>query len=212
MNEIGIPLPTGRKSAFAARNREALVTSAIKTLARLGSQASIDDFAKDADLAVSTIYKHFENREQLVQAAILAGMSEWETWMTEQLSTIEDPLEALISPMRLIVKMRHTHPDYAQIALNTQREFLNLIPSLTAQLRENILSLAKADLLPSTDLEARVANLGACLNSAFVTANRESNPNQAAALLQIRVALELIGLTSDQAAELMCRPLPSNLN
>jgi protease II len=70
----------GRKSAYVARNRAALLRATQETLAEHGSSATVELVAEHAQMAVSTIYKHFPNKEVLFETAFLAGMTEWEEW------------------------------------------------------------------------------------------------------------------------------------
>ena len=51
---------TGRKAAYVARNRAALIKSAQAIFAELGGAATIEEVAAHAEVAVSTVYKHFE--------------------------------------------------------------------------------------------------------------------------------------------------------
>ena len=95
------PPNVGRKSAYVARNRAALLRASQRVLAEIGPEASIDQFAEAAEISVSTIYKHFDNKEALIAAAYIEAFHDWELWADEQLKGIDDPLEDLVMPMRL---------------------------------------------------------------------------------------------------------------
>jgi len=51
---------TGRKSAYVARNREVILKAAITVFAREGAKATMDDVSDQAQIAMSTVYKHFK--------------------------------------------------------------------------------------------------------------------------------------------------------
>ena len=157
-------------------------------------------------MAVSTVYKHFSNRDQLFNVAVLSAMSDWETWALNIASTEDDPLAGLVLPMRLLVKMNLTHPVYSQIALRSTKEYASLLPQLAATLSAHINDLAELKLIDVGDLESRVTNLVACLTSAFETATRDGDLSSA--LKQIETSLNLIGISPDLAGKLMNRPLP----
>ncbi|HEX2904479.1 MAG TPA: TetR/AcrR family transcriptional regulator [Jatrophihabitans sp.] len=54
--------------ADARRNHDRLVTAARKVFAARGSEASMDEIAKAADVGVGTLYRHFPKRIDLVEA------------------------------------------------------------------------------------------------------------------------------------------------
>lgn len=54
--------------ADARRNYDRLVTAARQILAERGSEASMDEIAKAADVGVGTLYRHFPKRIDLVEA------------------------------------------------------------------------------------------------------------------------------------------------
>lgn len=54
--------------ADARRNYERLVTAAREVFAARGSEASMDEIAKAADVGVGTLYRHFPKRIDLVEA------------------------------------------------------------------------------------------------------------------------------------------------
>jgi AcrR family transcriptional regulator len=68
------PAPTktpviGRaQRADARRNREKVLAAARRQFARAGIDAQIDEIARDAGVGVGTVYRHFPNKEDLLQA------------------------------------------------------------------------------------------------------------------------------------------------
>jgi AcrR family transcriptional regulator len=58
-----VPPELGRKAAYVARNREALLKSTQEVLAIKGEMVTIEDIAEHAEVAVSTIYKHFKDKD-----------------------------------------------------------------------------------------------------------------------------------------------------
>ena len=46
---------TGRKSAYVARNREAILKAALTVFGREGAQATMDDVSAEAQMAMSTV-------------------------------------------------------------------------------------------------------------------------------------------------------------
>ncbi|CAB4689834.1 MAG: TetR family transcriptional regulator [Actinobacteria bacterium] len=189
---------SGRKSAYYLRNRAQILSSAQKLIATAGDGFTIEDVAKDADMAASTIYKHFESREALINEAIVSAMKDWEDWAIQQSSTLSSDLEQLIAPMLLFIAMSKTHPTYAQIAVNAQSALEVIEPQLTANLGKHIKRLASAGVLESNKIEDRLANLISCLRSAFF---QSVKGNQTGAQSQIALALTMLGIREVEASK-----------
>lgn len=62
---------TGERAlrADAQRNRDRLLTAAVRAFSSAGPAASLDAIAKDAGVGIGTLYRHFPTREALVEAA-----------------------------------------------------------------------------------------------------------------------------------------------
>ena len=69
-----------RMRADARRNRELLVAAAHDVFASQGAGASMEAIAKEAGVGVGTLYRHFPNRLDLVEAVYQTDVDElWET-------------------------------------------------------------------------------------------------------------------------------------
>ncbi|HUE09063.1 MAG TPA: TetR family transcriptional regulator [Acidimicrobiales bacterium] len=69
-----------RMRADARRNRELLVAAAHDVFASQGAGASMEAIAKEAGVGVGTLYRHFPNRLDLVEAVYQTDVEElWET-------------------------------------------------------------------------------------------------------------------------------------
>jgi AcrR family transcriptional regulator len=54
----------------AQRNRERILEVAKEAFARSGTNASLDDIAKDAGVGAGTPYRHFPRRDALIEAGL----------------------------------------------------------------------------------------------------------------------------------------------
>lgn len=89
--------------ADAQRNRERILEVAKLAFTRSGANTSLDDIASDAGVGPGTLYRHFPNREELLQAVYRSEM--------EKLAAAErnfaqsmPPLEALRAWLLLFVE------------------------------------------------------------------------------------------------------------
>lgn len=200
--EFSPPENTGRKAAYVARNRLALLKSTQEILATKGDAVTIEEIAEHAEVAVSTIYKHFKDKDALISATILWGFKTWEEWALEQVADIEDPLEQLVTPMRLFVRVHQTHPHHARSVVN----FFGFITKFAPQVQENLAVhielLTKLKILEVDKPTAAASNIFAIM--AFTQIEQTTNPKAkiADADLAIRSALSMLGISDEMAKKL----------
>jgi AcrR family transcriptional regulator len=192
----------GRKAAYVARNRAALLKSTQEVLAIKGETVTIEDIAEHAEVAVSTIYKHFKDKDALVEATILWGFKSWEEWALNQVADIADPLEQLVMPMRLFVRTAKTHPHHAQSLVNFFGIMKNIAPEVRMNLENHLILLNKIKVLEVENAAAAAKNIFAIM--AFTLMDQATNPkaNIADADKAIRSALSMIGISEAKAKKL----------
>lgn len=97
------PAPPPRKPrADAARNRELILTTAREAFTKLGADVTMDDVAKQAGIGPGTLYRHFPNRDALVEAVYRGEVEKLATAQRE-LSQSQPPVEALRAWMKMFV-------------------------------------------------------------------------------------------------------------
>jgi AcrR family transcriptional regulator len=198
----------GRKAAYVLRNREALLRSTQEVLAVKGHAVTIEDIADHAQVAVSTIYKHFADKDALISATMLWGFAEWMTKVQSLGDDLADPLEKLVLPMRLFVRVKSTHPHHARNIVNFLEITTQFLPILESELSQHIEELTKAKLLTCDDPDVAARNLQAVLLSTVV--NQVTNPKAKIedADASIRVALSMVGMSEAKARKLTESKLP----
>jgi AcrR family transcriptional regulator len=95
--------PAARKPRTdAQRNRERILEVAKQAFTRNGSEASLDDIAKDAGVGAGTLYRHFPTRDALIEAVY---RSEVEKLAAAERTFAETmpPVEALRAWMLLFI-------------------------------------------------------------------------------------------------------------
>ncbi len=200
---------SGRKSAYVARNRLSILKATQKVLAEEGAGASIDQFAEVAAVSVSTIYKHFENKEALIAAAFLEAFRDWEDWCDLQVVGTTDPLEELVLPMRYFLRLKRTHPLYAQMNLNNLALASSYMASIEIGLLNHISELSKKKILNIQDTKIRVRSVSACVFAALVEQLTNPDAKESDADKAIQVILGILGLSDTQAKQLSSSKIPN---
>jgi AcrR family transcriptional regulator len=91
------PRRPGRSDA--RQNYQRLLAAAAEVFAEQGTEASVEDVARRADVGVGTLYRHFPTRFDLVEALLSRRYDEL-TLRAHDLLTADDAGEALVSWMR----------------------------------------------------------------------------------------------------------------
>ncbi|MEU7694050.1 TetR/AcrR family transcriptional regulator [Microbispora hainanensis] len=87
------------KRADGRRNYDAILAAARKAFESAGADASLEDIASQAGVAIGTLYRHFPTRASLVEAATRDGLENLVAH-AERLASGPDPLDALVAWMR----------------------------------------------------------------------------------------------------------------
>ena len=198
----------GRKAAYVLRNREALLRSTQEVLAVKGHAVTIEDIAEHAQVAVSTIYKHFSDKDALISATMLWGFAEWMTKVQSLGNDLTDPLEKLVLPMRLFVRVKSTHPSHARNIVNFLEITTQFLPILESELSQHIQDLTKTKLLNCNDPDVAARNLQAVLLSTVVNQVNNQKAKVEDADASIRVALSMVGISEAKARKLTESKLP----
>ncbi|GAB1326304.1 TetR/AcrR family transcriptional regulator [Streptomyces sennicomposti] len=117
------------KRADGARNYDAILAAARKAFETEGSDASLEDIAARAGVAIGTLYRHFPTRAVLVEAATRDGLADLVA-RAESVAGDDDPLEALASWMSRAV--RHFSTFRGLVGILTQSMYDEGTPSHAA--------------------------------------------------------------------------------
>jgi AcrR family transcriptional regulator len=202
------PPNLGRKSAYVARNRAALLRATQRVCAELGPEASIDQFADAAEVSVSTIYKHFENKDALIEAAYIDAFHEWEVWTDALLEGIEDPLAELVTPMRLFLRVKKTHPLYAAMSARNLADLPKYFHDTEEGLIEHIDELIKAKIIEIESPAIRIRSISACMLAGLADQLLNPAATESDADATIEVILSILGISAAKAKKLAHAELP----
>ena len=202
------PPNAGRKSAYVARNRAALLRASQQLLAEVGPGASIDQFAEAAEVSVSTIYKHFENKDALIEAANLGAFHDWEEWADAFVKETEDPLEELILPMRLFLRLKKTHPLYAAMSARNLADLPKYFHGTEEGLVEHIDELMKKKIIEIESPAIRIRSISACILAGLADQLLNPAAKESDADATVEVILSILGISPAKAKKLAHGPMP----
>jgi AcrR family transcriptional regulator len=110
-----------RQAAYSARNRARLIKDAQMVLAEIGPSATIEQIAAHAEVSPTTIYKYFENKDQLFLEAISEAWESFILWANSTM-TSGDMLEMSLDIGRKQFWARESHPLWANMLHNCLRQ------------------------------------------------------------------------------------------
>jgi AcrR family transcriptional regulator len=203
-----VPANQGRKSAYVARNHASLLRASQRVLAEIGPEASIDQFAEAAEVSVSTIYKHFENKDALIEASYIDAFHEWEVWTDSILERTDDPLTELITPMRLFLRVKRTHPLYAAMSARNLANLPKYFHGTEEGLIEHIGELLKAKIIEIESPAIRIRSISACLLAGLADQLLNPAATESDADATIEVILSILGISAAKAKKLAHAELP----
>jgi len=203
----GLPV-SGRKSAAVLRTRASIVVAAQQVLADQGALASIEDVAASAGVSVSTLYKHFANKEDLVTAAFGSALKSLESWAAEKIAGESDPLSQVVLPIRLFVRANETHPVFARLVANNANEANLRLATLGETLLNNLRKLNSAGVIRVDDLQIRVELLLSMAVHILQKAVFDPKFTAKAADQAVAIALQVLGLDSAESQRLVASDIP----
>jgi AcrR family transcriptional regulator len=211
-NVIPISPEIGRKKAYVARNRASLIRAAQQVFAEIGPTATIEAVATEAEVAASTVYKHFGTKEHLLSLAVLEAFSTWQEWALPQGAHHSDPLQQLVIPMRLLVRLKQTHPLYAQLVQSCFTEIPASTEQLTIAFKDHMQFLHQEKILVIDNFEIRNSNFEACLLALLGKQTSINAMTDEEADTSIEIALGMLGISAAKAKKLAHSPLDAMLH
>jgi AcrR family transcriptional regulator len=111
------PLLERPKRADARRNYEKVLAAAREAFAEGGESTSLEEIARRAGVGIGTLYRHFPNRQALLEAVYVNEVEEVSRSATAQLGSA-DPWEALNSWFERVIGYLATKRALANELLN----------------------------------------------------------------------------------------------
>jgi len=196
-----------RQAAYSARNRARLIKDAQMVLAEIGPSATIEQLAAHAEVSPTTIYKYFENKDQLFLEALRDAWLGYINWANLEMAP-GNMLELTLDSGRKLFWAKKTHPIYANMLHNCLDQIPDFLLRSDQGTGKKIFSvLAASGDLTQDDFEKRFvlwSNLyTGILRSVFVT--EELSPSEAE--VTFGIGLSVWGISEAKAKKLISRPL-----
>ena len=196
-----------RQAAYSARNRARLIKDAQEVLAEIGPSATIEQIASHAEVSPTTVYKYFENKDQLFIEALGEAWVGFLIW-SNQFKVPGDRVERTFDSGRKLFWAGQTHPQFASMlhnCLNDMADFI--VNSDNGEAKRVFHELAKGGDLKLEDFDKRftlwTSIYTGILKSVFVT--EELSPSEANEAFGI--GLSIWGISEAKAKKLISRPL-----
>jgi AcrR family transcriptional regulator len=196
-----------RQAAYSARNRARLIKDAQIVLAEIGPTATIEQIAAHAEVSPTTIYKYFENKDQLFLEAISEAWESFILWANSTM-TSGDMLEMSLDIGRKQFWAGKSHPLWANMLHNCLRQMPDFLEQSDKGAGKKVFkALAANGDVKQEDFEKRwviwVNLYTGILRSVFVT--EELSPTEAE--VAFGIGLSVWGISETKATNLISRPL-----
>jgi AcrR family transcriptional regulator len=106
---------SSRQVAFMARQREKLLEGGAQVLTNYGFNASIDEIVKVTSVSPTTLYRYFTNKENFLMESANRLYKIWAAQAVPAAAESGDPIAAFVLPQRMLLRIKSTHPQFAQI-------------------------------------------------------------------------------------------------
>jgi AcrR family transcriptional regulator len=196
-----------RQAAYSARNRARLIKDAQEVLAEIGPSATIEQIAAHAEVSPTTVYKYFENKDQLFIEALGEAWVGFLVW-SSQINTPGDRFEKTLDIGRRVFWARQTHPLFANMLHNCINEMSDfLLLSDKGEGKKAFRAIAASGEFKEEDFDERyvlwTSLYFGLLKSVFVT--EELSPEEAN--VAFGIGLSVWGVSEARAKKIISRPL-----
>lgn len=198
--------PGGRQAAYVARNRAALIKSALEILAEAGPHVTIEEIATYAQVSPTTLYKYFPSKDVLFKEALEQIWRDWVFWAYNGVPAGES-LEAVIGTARKLFWIKRTHPFFAKILHNTLENPAFVIEAVKADGLKVFKNLAKRGELVGSDFDVRSTLMAYSMAGLLTGVHVMGELSPAQAEVALGIALSLWGLSDAKAKKIMSKPL-----
>jgi AcrR family transcriptional regulator len=196
-----------RQAAYTARNKARLIKDAQEVLAEIGPSATIEQLAAHAEVSPTTIYKYFQNKDELFLTAFNDLWKEFLKHSSEHASP-GDPFERLLDVGRKLFRVKQSHPLFAKVLHNSVSEISNyLIDADKGEGKEVFRRFAASGVIKKEDFDERWILWTNIVSGLLVSVHVKEELSPEEADLAYGIGLSVWGLSEAKAKKIISRPL-----
>lgn len=204
------PAQERRSDPRRAKTRGALIAAAQQLLAEGRVEVSIQEITDTAGVGFGSFYNHFSDKDQLWGVALAETLRVHGEFVAALTKDIEDPAEIFCVGMRLTGRLQREFPHLARVLVHTDPATLMADRGgLVTQAQNDIEAAIAAGRFDITDSDFAIHLTTGALQAlvAMLDARPEIDADAVADEFAERI-LRSFGLSPEDAAELVSRPLP----
>ena len=203
------PSPGNRLERRKMRTRAALIRAAQTFIADGKLNAPVLDITQAADVGMGSFYNHFDNKDELFQAAVNEVLDELGAILDKLTVDGEDPAETFARSFRLVGRLFRRRPEIARVLLNTGLLLIFADRGLGPRALRDISAAARTGRFNVADPQLALAMAGgALMGVGQLLHDQPERGDDDAADQATRDVLIMLGLPTAEAVEICQRPLP----
>jgi AcrR family transcriptional regulator len=195
-----------------ARTRSALVKAAQQLIAQARTNVPILEITQLADVGMGSFYNHFESREALFSAAVDDALELQGAVLDALTGDLADPAEVFAQSFRLTGRMHRAQPELSRVLLSLGPAQIGGDRGLAPRALRDVRRAKDAGRFIVADPEVALMIIG----GAAITLGQMllDHPELDAATTTDQMTediLRMLGLDTDDAADVVRRPLPEGI-
>jgi len=201
--------PPNRLERRKQRTKAALIKAAQRLIAEGKVNVPVLEITQAADVGMGSFYNHFDNKEQLFEAAVADVLDAHGALLDRLTASIDDPAETFATSFRLTGRLFRQRPQESEILLANGPSLLSSERGLAPRALRDIKAAVEAGRFDIDDPELALAMAGGALLGLGKLLRDDADRDGALAADTVtEYVLRLFGLGADEARAVCQRPLP----
>ncbi|HUH68464.1 MAG TPA: TetR/AcrR family transcriptional regulator [Mycobacterium sp.] len=201
--------PPNRLERRKQRTKAALIKAAQRLIAEGKVNVPVLEITQAADVGMGSFYNHFDNKEQLFEAAVADVLDAHGALLDRLTASIDDPAETFATSFRLTGRLFRQRPQESEILLANGPSLLSSERGLAPRALRDIKAAVEAGRFDIDDPELALAMAGGALLGLGKLLRDDADRDGALAADTVtEYVLRLFGLGADESRAVCQRPLP----
>ena len=208
VNAMSAARSPDRHARRRQQTRARLVQAAGALFARQGvDNTRINEITDEADVGFGSFYNHFESKEAIFEAVLTETVGAQGAAVDAATARLDDPAEVIAAAHRHFVRLARRDPEWAWLLVRADVSHNVVLAALGPFAERDIKRGVKAARLSVPNQRVALFQAGGALLG-VMRAVLGGNAPKDADVAHAEGVLRLLGLSSDDAAEVARRPLP----